>query len=76
MHSLSTELPETDQRVARYVRAFWVQRCRGGADIPRYVIDNFKLDDLFEFAPVSSRFNADFLRPIREKPGGATQANP
>jgi hypothetical protein len=57
-----------------WLRNWWAQRCRIGASVPRYVIVEYDLGELFEFAPDLK--NRDFGRPVREKPNGASQANP
>ena len=67
---MDKKLPERDALVNDYVRTFWITRCRIHAPIPDYVIENYSLRDLFEFAPVSA--NRSFSRAIREKPGGTT----
>jgi hypothetical protein len=70
-----TDQLSRDEAANAYVRRFWIGRCKIHASVPRYVVVNYNLDAMFEFAPVLNT-NGDFLRPIREKPGGATQTNP
>lgn len=57
-------------------RNFWIQRCRGFASVPAFVVTNYQLNDLFEFAPDPDKRNGDFLSPIREKPNGPPQTIP
>ena len=57
-------------------RNYWIQRCRTQASVPAYVVINYQLNDLFEFAPDPDKRNGDFLSPIRGKPNGPTQTTP
>jgi hypothetical protein len=56
------EYPPVDDSV----RKLWLQRCRGGASIPAYLIVNMRLNELFEFAPDPDKRNGDFYFAIRE----------
>ena len=57
-----------------YVRKFWLQRCRDGASVPKQLIVDLALDQVFEFRPHT--FNSDFNVVTREKPHGPPQAHP